>query len=251
MQMPQLAEADDMDDDWTGLTDAAARRRKQTRLNTRAWRRRRKALEGQGRQTPISKRPSGVSAGKSEPRIPCWDEDLQMVSTFPAYVADTFHQTRNALRPSEATALRPGTSTSGRCSQPRVIFLLSSGHLITLLQFNVFRCLINGQLLSVTLGAVPGACLSTSPRAIPNPPRPDSVPPALAPTLVQQTSPQEDWMNLIPHPQWRDNIILVAGQFDEDELWTDTIGRLFEGLPDSECEHRGVAVWSPPRHVNG
>ncbi|KAF4205841.1 hypothetical protein CNMCM5878_006543 [Aspergillus fumigatiaffinis] len=41
--MPQLAEAITRKDDWTGITDAAARRRAQTRLNTRAYRKR-KAL---------------------------------------------------------------------------------------------------------------------------------------------------------------------------------------------------------------
>lgn len=37
--MPQLAEADDPLDDWTGVTSAAVRRKLQNRLNQRARRR--------------------------------------------------------------------------------------------------------------------------------------------------------------------------------------------------------------------
>ncbi|KAK5263572.1 hypothetical protein LTR40_014649, partial [Exophiala xenobiotica] len=48
--MPQLAEAINKEDNWTGTKDAAARRRAQTRLNTRAYRKR-KALEKQA-ETP-------------------------------------------------------------------------------------------------------------------------------------------------------------------------------------------------------
>jgi hypothetical protein len=36
--MPQLAEAMDKEDDWTGITDIVARRKKQNRLNVRAFR---------------------------------------------------------------------------------------------------------------------------------------------------------------------------------------------------------------------
>jgi len=50
---------------------------------------------------------------------------------------------------------------------------------------------------------------------------------------------------------WRDNFILAAGSYDEDELWSDTVGGLFEGFPDSECAKRGVIAWSPPWDVSG
>jgi hypothetical protein len=44
---------------------------------------------------------------------------------------------------------------------------------------------------------------------------------------------------------------LASGTFDEDELWSDTIGGLFEGFPNSEIEQRGVIAWSPPWHFTG
>jgi hypothetical protein len=46
-------------------------------------------------------------------------------------------------------------------------------------------------------------------------------------------------------------MLRALGQFDEDELWSDTIGGLFEGFPDSEIEHRGVIIWSTPWDIRG
>lgn len=37
-QIPKLKEVVNADDDWTGLTNAAARRKRQNRLNVRAYR---------------------------------------------------------------------------------------------------------------------------------------------------------------------------------------------------------------------
>lgn len=134
----------------------------------------------------------------------------------------------------------------------RIIFPLSSDHLITLLQFNVLRgCLINRQLVSGLINPPSSDCSSAALRILPSPLSPQSVPPSLEPTVLQRTIPHEDWIDIIPHPAWRDNVILAAGKFDEDELWADTIGGLFEGFPASECEQRGVVAWSPPWHISG
>lgn len=44
---------------------------------------------------------------------------------------------------------------------------------------------------------------------------------------------------------------MAIGTFDEDALWSDTIGGLFEGYPDDEIEVRGVIAWSPPWDISG
>lgn len=50
---------------------------------------------------------------------------------------------------------------------------------------------------------------------------------------------------------WRDNVLLALGTFDEDDLWADIMGGMFEGFPQSEIERRGVIAWSPPWDVSG
>lgn len=46
----------------------------------------------------------------------------------------------------------------------------------------------------------------------------------------------------IPDPTWRDNLLMNLGQFDEDQMWSDTIGGLFEGYPYSEIEPWNIEV---------
>lgn len=79
------------------------------------------------------------------------------------------------------------------------------------------------------------------------------IPPCLLPTTLQQTIPHPDWIDLFPSPQGRDELIRghIAGLFDEDELWDDCIGGLYQGYPDDEMERRGFIAWNPPWDVSG
>lgn len=63
--------------------------------------------------------------------------------------------------------------------------------------------------------------------------------------------PHGDWIDLFPCPEGRDRLIRAAGTFDEDELWADCIGGLYEGFPDDEVERRGIIAWSPPWNITG
>ncbi|MCJ1452910.1 hypothetical protein MMC28_003255 [Mycoblastus sanguinarius] len=143
--MPQLAEqAVDREDDWTGLTDAASRRKRQNRLNVRAHRRR-KVLKSQAH--PTSDSTSGTSLAETEPEIPCWVEDQQTVSVFPASVANALNSIGTPLIPYQPAT--PNPAIFDPSPSARIIFPLSPDHLITLLQFNVLRgCLTNRRLLS-------------------------------------------------------------------------------------------------------
>ena len=252
-KMPQLAEAVGRLDDWTGITDASLRRKRQNRLNVRAYRRKDLAHSTStstdatmGLRKVRKSHLVPTSASTIEPGIPCWIEDQQAVLHLPASVAKALSNTRTPLLPVMPT----------RTQFPRIIFPLSSDHLITLLQFNVLRGLLtNRQLLSRLLPntASNDECSSAALHVLPDLDAfsLQSLPPSLHPTTLQNTTSHGDWIDNIPHSVFRDNLIHASGKFDEDELWSDVVGGLFQGFPASEIEQRGVVVWSPPWHASG
>lgn len=132
-----------------------------------------------------------------------------------------------------------------------IVFPLSPDHLITLLQFNALRALaVNRTLLSGIL-TTPLDCDEEIIHVISYPTNPELVPSSLLPTLLQQTVPHGDWIDLFPYPEARDRLIRAAGTFDEDELWDDCSGGLYEGFPDDELQRRGIIAWSPPWDITG
>ncbi|KFZ09853.1 hypothetical protein V501_05453 [Pseudogymnoascus sp. VKM F-4519 (FW-2642)] len=225
--MPQLAEAISKEDDWTGTKDAAARRRAQTRLNTRAYRKR-KALA------------ANKTAVKSEELVECWDIKQQSFSVVPASRMKELYNGRSALLPDKQ-----------RKAQFNIVFPLCPDHLIILLQYNALRALaVNRTLISGIL-VTPLDCGEEIIHVIPYPTKPELLPLSLLPTALQQTVPHGDWIDMFPCPEGRDRLIQAAGTFDEDELWADCIGGLFEGFPDDEVERRGIIAWSPPWDITG
>ncbi|KAI1856849.1 hypothetical protein JX265_011174 [Neoarthrinium moseri] len=233
--MPQLAEAISREDDWTGTKDGAARRRAQTRLNTRAYRKR-KAL---AKMTEASS-PTTGSLIKSEARVNCWDIKEESISIVPASRVKHLYNARKPLLPDKP-----------RKGQFKLVFPLSPDHLITLLQYNTLRALaVNRTLISGIL-FTPLDCGQEVIHVIPYPAKPELLPSTLLPTTLQQTVPHGDWIDMFPCPEGRDRLIRAAGTFDEDELWADCIGGLYEGFPDGEIQRRGFIAWSPPWDISG
>ncbi|EXJ83049.1 hypothetical protein A1O3_06866 [Capronia epimyces CBS 606.96] len=233
--MPQLAEAISREDDWTGTKDAAVRRRVQTRLNTRAYRKR-KAL---AKKAEVSSATAGTLI-KPEALVECWDIEQQSVSIVPASRIQQLYNARNPLLPDKS-----------RKQQFKMVFPLCPDHLIILLQFNALRALaVNRTLISGIL-VTPLDCAEEVIHIIPYPTKPELVPSTLLPTTLQQTVPHGDWIDLFPCPVGRDHLIRAIGTFDEDELWADCIGGLYEGFPDDEVKRRGMIAWSPPWDIAG
>lgn len=166
--------------------------------------------------------------------------ERQSVSIVPASRIEQLYNARRPLLLDKSTG-----------EQPNVAFPLCPDHLITLLQYNAVRALITNRNLISGILVTPLECLEEVIHIIPYPSQPELVPPKLLPTILQQTVPHGDWIDLFPCPEGRDRLIRAIGTFDEDELWADCIGGLYEGFPDDEIERRGIIAWSPPWDITG
>lgn len=172
----------------------------------------------------------------------CWDVNQQSVSVVPAARVKRQYGAANPLFPKVEARLR---------GQFDIVFPLSSDHLIILQQYNTLRAIVvNRTLISGVLPS-PLACDEESIHVLPYPRDPGRMPSNLLPTALQQTVPHGDWIDTFPCPVARDRLIRAAGTFDEDELWADSVGGLFEGFPDDDVERRGILAWSPPWDVSG
>jgi hypothetical protein len=125
----------------------------------------------------------------------------------------------------------------------QIVFPLAADHyLITLVQYNVIRALLfNGFLLSI-LHLVPGAVNCRGALGIPpSSSEPDQVPMDLRPTRAQASFPAHAaWIDGLPFPQLRDNLVLTQEAYDGDDLCYDLFKGLYEGFDDPE--RRGCLV---------
>lgn len=198
-----------------------------------------------GKRKGLAKKAKATSAAiktrvESESLVKCWDIDHESIFIVPVSHIAELYNARNPLLPKEP-----------RKEQYNIVFPLCPDHLITLLQFNALRALaVNRTLISGIL-VTPLDCCTEDFHVIPYPTNPKLIPSMLLPTTLQQTVPHGDWIDLFPCPEGRDRLIQAAGTFDEDELWADCIGGLYEGFPDDEIQRRGIIAWSPPWDITG
>lgn len=127
-------------------------------------------------------------------------------------------------------------------------FPLSVDHqLIVLVQFNALRGMLTNLSILSLLHRMPTecggifniACLPESPPAIPQ---------SLQPTELQQAIPHDIWIDMIPFPAMRDNLLLNP-DIDEEEMCVDSLGGLYEGFDD--IQQRGMIVWGEPWSPSG
>jgi hypothetical protein len=62
-------------------------------------------------------------------------------------------------------------------------------------------------------------------------------PPSLRPTVIQQQVPHHPWLDLLPIPKMRDNMILAGSSLDEEELCIHLVGFT------SKISSPGIAIW--------
>jgi hypothetical protein len=134
-------------------------------------------------------------------------------------------------------------------------FPLAPDHrLITLVQYNVLRATLTNFALVSSLVAgrqlIPPECAAIHQI----PPEslfvsPSSVPPSLEPTPLQLTTPHDPWIDAVPDPTMRDNLLRHIDIIDHDDLCRDVAGGLFEGF--HEVEIRGLIAWTDPWSPRG
>lgn len=149
------------------------------------------------------------------------------------------------------------TRAAGSCQAPHpILFPLSPDHcLITLVQYNVVRAmLINMSILSIQDRLPPGCGRSLSiPCFGAVPSSPESIPADLRPTALQKSltkpPPHLFWVDALPFPKLRNNLILMSGTYDTENLLLDIGQGIYEGFDDDE--RRGCVVWREPWSASG
>lgn len=129
-----------------------------------------------------------------------------------------------------------------RLGSPRTDLLL---HLV---QFNFTRALIeNTKILGLTSDQMHDDAISPFNTAGPWLDTFDRFLPAnLKPTTIQRSIPHHPWLDLLPVPQMRDNLIL-AGDFEEEtQLCLD-----MKGCGSEHSAKSGIIVWSDPWDAAG
>ncbi|KAI1065966.1 hypothetical protein LB507_001150 [Fusarium sp. FIESC RH6] len=190
----QLTELKDPDDDWTGITEARDRRRRQNRLNQRAFRKRK------ARDSRYDELSDGI-----------------LIFTTPreravAYAFMQLVQMQHSLQ-SHRPAVLP-----------------------SLIRLNAVNAVSNNALhIGIPLE---GLCCDEviSPWNTFGPKLLDTCPESLRPTELQTEIEHHPWVDLLPIPRLRDNMLRAysSGVIDEDELCIDILGLMSsQGLDDA------------------
>ncbi|KAH7082302.1 hypothetical protein FB567DRAFT_530978 [Paraphoma chrysanthemicola] len=240
--VPYLEDIVNVDDDWRGVGDASARRKRQNRLNVRAYRRR-KAMASSHDSRAV--RDSHYASAAAQPSLLHWIERHQ--------TAD-FLLKRERLPNQSILPMDMPASTS----IVSAVFPLSPDHLITLVQFNALRgSLANRQLLDAAMSVDAYTTPSVGPTGLHVLPKLTNgaleiLPRSLHPTETQRTISHPHWVDIIPHPNIRDNLINAIGNFDEHLLWSEIVGGLFLGFESksSQMTH-GAVMWDTPWYWEG
>ncbi|KIW33924.1 uncharacterized protein PV07_00738 [Cladophialophora immunda] len=237
LPLNQQVEMRRLDEDWTGFTDPAQRRKLQNRLHQRAWRRRQarqtKTLGSVSTQKPstLHQQPSDRNQRRDNSTLsnPVLTQVTSICTLSPSGVRDLL------------TRFEESTYQHYLLGSPRTDLLL------TLVKFNVFRALLdNTRALGFTLEWLDGDAVSPFSQAGSNRVSDDSsststCPVYLRPTGLQHLVEHHPWIDLFPIPRMRENILQAGDSFDEDALCHDMVE-----ICGSPGEQSGLIVWGDP-----
>ncbi|KAL5334494.1 hypothetical protein BJX70DRAFT_378211 [Aspergillus crustosus] len=249
LQWPAGKRGSESDDDWVGLGDAKERRKRQNRINQRAFRQRKRAeQEKRTTQQNIEHQIEDLIATGEVTLLPLSSNSTSFTEFPPSSTTTT--DTNTSVPSWERRVCYLGDETAKlfeRISQRAIESYAhgspSTDHLLTLCKVNVFRAFMNNML---TLGMSPGPewmddeALSPFSTSLPGYTTNDQLPVSLRPTTLQRNTLHHPWVDFFPFPRIRDNLIL-AGDFDDQPLCLDIMG--FWEVKDESC---GMLVWGDP-----
>ncbi|KAI8716844.1 hypothetical protein NCS52_00978900 [Fusarium sp. LHS14.1] len=211
---PQLSEVWESVDDWTGVTSAKERRKRQNRLHQRAYRKR-KHLKAFPSSNPEPGSKEVVDASPEQLATTRRNQSqffIALLHKLPILVIIRCPELHNNIRDFMQRAYTNwGLNFPSVCDLPG------------LTRLNTFDALArNALMLQIPLEYLETDDYSSifnrlGPQSSGNQP---AFPAYLAPTQLQKSVPHHSWVDLFPIPGMRDNILLgiEAGEYDEDLL---------------------------------
>ncbi|KAJ5150395.1 uncharacterized protein N7500_010584 [Penicillium coprophilum] len=224
-------DAEEETDNWSGLTNPTERRRRQNRINQRAYRKRKrlltatdvhpKSLPPSPRSTSTAQLQNSSPQDKLKANLCCSPELLQILL--------------NRFANSAYESYVRGNPTAD--------------HLMTLTKVNVFRAFAhNLRLIGWSEFWMDNDAISPFNTAFPHkasPPNDSSlIPSNLQPTRIQKSIPHHPWLDFFPFPKMRDNLIEAGDDWDDEQLCHDIMGFWGESTMDA-----GLLVWGEPWNV--
>ncbi|KAJ5205346.1 Protein of unknown function DUF3425, partial [Penicillium cf. griseofulvum] len=222
IRMSQQAAIRNPEDDWTGTTDQAERRKLQNRLNQRTYRMRQRAQNTEDKVQLHSNKAVAIPPNSTPIRIDTDDKGF-ICSIAPP-------QLHSMMQQFESLALESYIRNS-----PNI------DHLLSLSRLNIQRAIIENtrsigmtmewmsrdDAISIFNTPIPG--FSESP-----------IPASLRPTEYQRRVPHHPWLDFFPFHNMRDNLIAVQDFIDDDDLCHDLMA-----FWDTKNTGATLLVWGP------
>ncbi|UPL01572.1 hypothetical protein LCI18_012506 [Fusarium solani-melongenae] len=207
--MPQQLEVAGPGDDWTGVTSARERRRRQNRLNQRTYRKRRAPGSSLSSETHPSRRENSSPGGFDLP-------------------TEARHQ--------RWTRVSEHTSDSFACGIPTPLSLSM------VIQLNAFNALFyNAYLLGIKTETLCDVKIMSPFTSVGSYTIDERCPSSLHPTLAQRTIHHHPWIDLLPLPRLRDNLIRAFQIINEQEIGSDIMS-----VQAVAGEKPTLIVWGDP-----